>query len=235
MLVIGLFLHNFTDWGIGEGEDMLELGLVLVVIELLEMEEFGKDDVTADDESEEANVVTGTVELIDVLDAEAVVAGLGFWTGFCWNNWACILHNPFNSDLSSLDKEEATCFDELLDCRLCKSFILFVMDIEDDVDDTVVWRFVSILLFGLFSTESTLCDSFERFSNEFSLLLEFSLITTSSSSNVLVVMEEDADVPGNPVTLPVMVGFTSCSVVSFNKGICKNKEIYWWSKENSKV
>ena len=57
---------------------MLELGLVLVVIELLEMEEFGKDDVTADDESEEANVVTGTVELIDVLDAEAVVAGLGF-------------------------------------------------------------------------------------------------------------------------------------------------------------
>ena len=57
---------------------MLELGLVLVVIELLEMEEFGKDDVTADDESEEANVVTGTVELIDVLDAEAVVAGFGF-------------------------------------------------------------------------------------------------------------------------------------------------------------
>ena len=57
---------------------MLELGLVLVVIELLEMEEFGKDDVTADDESEEANVVTGTVELSDVLDAQAVVAGLGF-------------------------------------------------------------------------------------------------------------------------------------------------------------
>ena len=57
---------------------MLELGLVLVVIELLEMEEFGKDDVTADDESEEANVVTGTAELSDVLDAQAVVAGLGF-------------------------------------------------------------------------------------------------------------------------------------------------------------
>ena len=56
----------------------VQLGLVVVVIELLEMEEFGKDDVTADDESEEANVVTGTVELIDVLDAEAVVAGLGF-------------------------------------------------------------------------------------------------------------------------------------------------------------
>ena len=56
----------------------VQLGLLVVVIELLEMEEFGKDDVTADDESEEANVVTGTVELIDVLDAEAVVAGLGF-------------------------------------------------------------------------------------------------------------------------------------------------------------
>ena len=56
----------------------VQLGLVVVVIELLEMEEFGKDDVTADDESEEANVVTGTVELSDVLDAEAVVAGLGF-------------------------------------------------------------------------------------------------------------------------------------------------------------
>ena len=56
----------------------VQLGLVVVVIELLEMEEFGKDDVTADDESEEANVVTGTVELIDVLDAQAVVAGLGF-------------------------------------------------------------------------------------------------------------------------------------------------------------
>lgn len=56
----------------------VQLGLVVVVIELLEMEEFGKDDVTADDESEEANVVTGTVELSDVLDAQAVVAGLGF-------------------------------------------------------------------------------------------------------------------------------------------------------------
>ena len=52
--------------------------VVLVVIVVLEMEEFGIDEVTVDDESEEAIVVTGTEGLTDVLDVGATVVGLGF-------------------------------------------------------------------------------------------------------------------------------------------------------------
>ena len=63
-----------------------------------------------------------------------MLAGTGLdWgavAGFCCIA-ARIFHNPFNSDLSSDESTEEVLL-ELLDCRLCKSLILLVIEMEAD-------------------------------------------------------------------------------------------------------